>query len=542
MPRLVTSCRVEGHGRTCHRLIVGPGPKGSDTDSDPWRPPVPAGGFRAAAAGADGHQLLVGAAPTAAVFTLRFLRVKTKAALLDFAFSFLKANPSGAGCPLQQLTPRLTGSPPPRRAWALIVAPTHKSRRVVETGLPGVTSCTVAALLRHRPSICAATGQLIFKAAGRASEAAVLRSMPTPPVLVAVDETSMVSAASVSQIQSLCRRVGAALLLVGDDRQLPPLSSTATGHQAPMAELFTRNPRTARLETVMRAALGSPVHRLCMQLRDRHPLQVWPSQSQRDKSSAVILHRSERAWLDAAAEVINSPVWDESPDISRILCWTHRKAVSLSRSLRERRYGHRADLWQESEWLSFPDGLQTPAGPGQIGASLAPATAEGRIVEVGPPETVRTDLGALQWRTPGRGLQRETQLIVETTAQPAVIDLLHGGKISGVFLELPDEIGTWARTLKEHRALVTRKVSRMEDRGPWFAAALSAAAMVPTVRPAGTMTIHASQGSSFGTVFLAGDVRFGLRAPDARALIYTACSRARHRLELLPLTAGGAAT
>ena len=422
----------------------------------------------------------------------------------------------------------------------LIVAPTHKSRRIVETGLPGVASTTVAALLRHRPSICAATGKLVFKSAGRASEAAVLRSMPAPPVLVAVDEVSMVSAASVSQIRSLCRQIGAATILTGDDRQLPPLSQVASGHPAPMSELFTNNPRTARLETVMRAVEGSPVHQLCMLLRRQHPLRAWPSQSHRDKNSAVILHRSERSWIDSAAAAINSSTWDDDPDIARILTWTHRKALSLSRSLRERRYGHRADRWQPDEWLSFPDGIQAPAAPGQIGASLAPATAEARIVEVGPPETVRIDLGTLQWQTPSRGLQRENQLIVETTAQRATVDLQHGGRVS-INLELPDLTGTWARTLKEHRTLVTKKVPELKDRRMWFTAAMAAAAMVPAVRPASVGTIHSSQGSSFTSVFLAGDVRFGLRSPECRALVYTGCSRARHRLELLPLT-GGAAT
>lgn len=91
----------------------------------------------------------------------------------------------------------------------------------------------------------------------------------------------MVPCINVYDLEGLARRLGAALLLVGDDAQLPPVSAAASGVLATeaMAKQFTSNDRTARLETVMRTGDGA-VLQLSRAIRYSPDLRaVWPTKS-----------------------------------------------------------------------------------------------------------------------------------------------------------------------------------------------------------------------------------------------------------------------
>ena len=68
----------------------------------------------------------------------------------------------------------------------------------------------------------------------------------------------MVEGSNVYALESFAGRLGASLLLVGDDAQLPPVSAAAKGVSTTQAMVrqFISNDRTARLETVMRTGAG----------------------------------------------------------------------------------------------------------------------------------------------------------------------------------------------------------------------------------------------------------------------------------------------
>lgn len=169
-------------------------------------------------------------------------------------------------------------------------APTGKAASVLRAKLPGVRVQTVHQLL-YNPntpgeSPPSRVGELEeelrkAKAAGqptaalrielqrerdrvagkppRGEDKVSFRRKPEPSVspscLVIVDEASMVGERMLKDFEAL----GARVLFVGDDGQLPPVKE---------GSWFTRAEHDARLTTVVRQALDSPIIRLSVQIRE----------------------------------------------------------------------------------------------------------------------------------------------------------------------------------------------------------------------------------------------------------------------------------
>lgn len=134
----------------------------------------------------------------------------------------------------------------------------------------------------------------------------------------------MVPCINVYDLEGLARRLGAALLLVGDDAQLPPVSAAASGVLATeaMAKQFTSNDHTARLETVMRTGDGA-VLQLSRAIRYSPDLRaVRPTESQYSEISPICLYQWENAWLSSACAAFNTGKWAADPDYARVLTWT----------------------------------------------------------------------------------------------------------------------------------------------------------------------------------------------------------------------------
>lgn len=118
----------------------------------------------------------------------------------------------------------------------LVATPTHKAARVCREFLADAGAearvCTMASLLKLKPSLDR-DGRIQFASRGAREAADALRG--ERPDLVVVDEASMLGNSTAADLWAPEQEVEAALLLMGDAAQLPPVNQA-------MADLFLRPP------------------------------------------------------------------------------------------------------------------------------------------------------------------------------------------------------------------------------------------------------------------------------------------------------------
>lgn len=412
----------------------------------------------------------------------------------------------------------------------LVATPTHKAARVCRDFLSAAGSearvCTVASLLKLRPRL-GIDGGIEFLSRGLIQAESALRGDDCPGLIV-VDEASMLGDATARDLWSVAQAVQAALLLVGDRAQLPPVNSF-------MAELFLNPPGVrVELQTVQRNS--GAVLALATALRQaEHPSRVWPTSSSpaSQSGSRIVLHQWQSGWLAAAARAICNEAWDADPDGARVVAWANRTAASLGQRLREQRYGAAAaQSWQVGEILIAPGGIQSEGLA--LAAPQAAACSEFRILALEAPTRLERLLGVHPWLTPTRQLQRELAVAAGTDAQQARIENIVTGDELEVWLEPPDGVAeSWGQQCRAVRNSIRQHLGG-GDRRQALAEVADLESIVPVLRQAAALTCHSSQGSSFRSVFVADDLR-RCDGPEARALSYVACSRASEALHLLPM-------
>lgn len=410
----------------------------------------------------------------------------------------------------------------------LALAPTHQALSVLRRGLPdGVALATTAAVLRMRPRVDAASGRLEFAPSGGARDPMTLRALQgfdQPPAAVIVDEASMLGTTAVQSLERICRKMGWALLLVGDPAQLPPIDAGRCARQ------LTHDYPQARLSVVMRTGNG-PVLALSEAIRTtRNLMQVWPTASRRGAESEVILHPNQAAWLDAAATVIGSAEWRHDPSLARIVCWSNAAADRFGAELRRRQWGDQADRWHPGEWLGLPNGI-SPEGDA-LGYQLAPASSEGQLLEVGAPEPLHRHAGSFTWRTPVRQTLREVAIEASTTACRCRIAV--GGSEHSIWLETPDALGSWNRQVRALQNAAKKRICETDPiRAEVFRAILDLSAWCPRSRFLGAGTVHIAQGSTLQRVWVAADISWS--GSEQISLAYVGVSRAQTAVHVTPL-------
>lgn len=419
----------------------------------------------------------------------------------------------------------------------VVLCPTHKARAVVSAGLPNARTATVAATLRLRPAIDGESGQIKFNPSKATPDAAGFLDQGRPPAALILDEASMVPGSNVYALEELAGRLDAALLLVGDEAQLPPVSAVVSGASATaaMAKQFISNDRTARLDTVMRTGAG-PVLQLSQSIRYSPDLRaVWPTESQHSETSRICLYSWENSWLSSATTAFNTEDWAADPNHARVLCWTHRESQRLAALIRRHQHPNSHNIWHPGEWLVAPSGVPQPGKA--LGNPIAHACSEFQILKVERPQTITKATAEFTWHTPIK--QQERTVRVEATTQASVVTVQINDKQLDLLLETPDHLGSWSSQCKELRRIVKAKFNGSNsDRHALFKFIAELESWVPNLRSATTSTIHASQGSSYTHVFIARDLRHALAADpqDAKRLAYVAVSRTRGTLHLQPLS------
>jgi exodeoxyribonuclease-5 len=349
--------------------------------------------------------------------------------------------------------------------------------------------------------------------------------------LVLVDEASMVDSTLLEIALRCAHPFRTRLVFVGDPAQLPPVGE-------PTSPVFAMG-RAAAVSLTEVVRHQGPVLQLATGLRNgqlpcHQPPAVPPV---RDSHGQVaVLPRAD--WLAAAQAALRRGAELDHPDHARILCYTNRALEQLVPIARRAIHGEMAD--------------QLPVLPGEVlitrAAVMAPACRAGEEAAEEPDMLL--------------GSNRE---LVVRDVTPECCDLADFGIGSGdgftapvidtlsaeveagesrLTLRLLPPLGSSARTeldaLMRQLRQQARDAGKQAGRALWRRYFLVRDAFA-SLGPAAVLTVHRSQGSTFGEVFVAGDVFWPADEVLRRQLVYVAVSRASQAVWLVADSRAGGA-
>ena len=324
------------------------------------------------------------------------------------------------------------------------------------------------------------------------------------------------------------------LVFVGDPAQLPPVGE-------PESPVFSMGRSVnASLSEVVRHQ--GPVLQLATGLRSGDlPCRQPPALGLvRDPQGQVaVLPRSQ--WLEAAQAALKRGAELDNPDHARILCYTNRALEQLVPLARRAIHGEMAD--------------QLPVLPGEVlmtrSAVMAPACRAGEEAAEEPDMLLGSNRElVVRDVTPERCDLADFGVGVGDGLTPTVIETLNADVEAGetrLTLRLLPPVGSAGRqsldgVLRSLR-LQAREAGKQQGRSLWRRYFLVRDAFA-SLGPAAVLTVHRSQGSTFGEVFIAGDVFWPSDDILRRQLVYVAVSRASQAVWLSAdnrMASGGAA-
>lgn len=419
-----------------------------------------------------------------------------------------------------------------------VVAPTHKAVGVLRQSLAAVALAptwypsTIHRLLRLRLKRqgdlerCEETGQT----------AAALESLG----LVLIDEASMVDSTLLDIVLRCAYPFQTRLVFVGDPAQLPPVGE-------PQSPVFTME-RVVRMDLKNVVRHQGPVLRLAQGIREqalpcRRPPPLAPVTTANGK--VAVLDR--QAWLLAAQAALRRCAETDNPDLARILCYTNRSLEQLVPIARRALHGSMAD--------------HVPVLPGEVlitrRAVMAPACREGEEASEEPDMVLGSNRElVVRDVTPERcdlvdfglspsdllGDQQQGDLLSTPLSVPVIdtfIVSVEAGEVQLRLRLLPALGGEDRRRLDEVLQRL-RAAARLQSqvggkamaRGLWRRFFLIRDAFA-SLGPAAVLTVHRSQGSTFGEVFVDADVFWPRDAVLRRQLVYVAVSRASQAVTLM---------
>lgn len=402
-----------------------------------------------------------------------------------------------------------------------VVAPTHKAVGVLRQALaleglhPTWYPSTIHRLLRLKlkrqgdRELCESTEQT----------ASALEHLG----LVLIDEASMVDSSLLTIALQCAHTFGTRLVFVGDPAQLPPVGES----ESPVFAM-TRAAQ-ATLRQVVRHQ--GPVLQLASCFRDgRLPCEVPPllATVRTDLGQVGVMNRSD--WLQRAQEALQQAAATDNPDAARILCYTNRRLEALVPHARRAIHGEMADQMAvlPGEVLITRTAVMAPASRdgGETGEEPDLVLGSNRELLVDDVALERCDLAEF-------GVAGDAQLSLAGLGAP-VIETLNARVRCGELelnLRLQPPVGTPARqkldALLQYLRTQARDAGQRGGRPLWRRYFLVRDAFA-SLGPAAVLTVHRSQGSSFGEVFVADDVFWPQDLDLRRQLVYVAVSRARH--------------
>jgi exodeoxyribonuclease-5 len=410
-----------------------------------------------------------------------------------------------------------------------VVAPTHKAVGVLRSHLaaaglsPTWYPATIHRLLRLK---LRRQGDL-----ERCEETAQTAGALEHLGLVLIDEASMVD----SQLLEIALRCAhpfrTRLVFVGDPAQLPPVGEA----ESPVFGMG----RAIRAELRQVVRHQGPVLRLARGIREhalpcRRPPPLPPIRSA--EGMVALLDRQE--WLAGAQAALRRSAETDNPDLARILCYTNRALEQLVPIARRALHGEMAD--------------QLPVLPGEVlisrAAVMAPACRSGEEISEEPDMVLGSNRELVV-----RDVQPERCDLADFGLAAADLagDLLEGGMAVPVIetltatvelgegqleLRLQPPIGSPGRASLEAVLQRLRSAARSADKSAakalWRRFFLVRDAFA-SLGPAAVLTVHRSQGSTFGEVFVDADVFWPKDDVLRRQLVYVAVSRASQAVSLV---------
>jgi exodeoxyribonuclease-5 len=336
--------------------------------------------------------------------------------------------------------------------------------------------------------------------------------------LVLVDEASMVDGTLLDIALRCAHPFGTRLVFVGDPAQLPPVGEA----RSPVFALA----RAAHAVLTQVVRHQGPVLRLATGLRQgdlpcRQPPRLPPVGGPAGR--VALLDRA--AWLRAAQEALRRSAEADQPDLARILCYTNRSLERLVPLARRALHGEMAD--------------QLPVLPGEVlisrAAVMAPACREGGEAAEEPDLVLGSNRELVV-----RDVAPERCDLAEFGVPEAPpIETLSATVEAGealLTLRLLPPIGSAARqgleAVLQRLRQQAREAGKQEGRALWRRFFLVRDAFA-SLGPAAVLTVHRSQGSTFGEVFIDADVFWPADRELRRQLVYVAVSRASEAVTVL---------
>ncbi len=334
--------------------------------------------------------------------------------------------------------------------------------------------------------------------------------------LVLVDEASMVDSSLLEIALRCAHPFKTRLVFVGDPAQLPPVGE----EQSPVFSMGRAV--SAALTEVVRHQ--GPVLQLATGLRHgdlpcRQPPALGPVRD--DQGQVAVLPRAD--WLSAAQAALRRGAELDNPDHARILCYTNRALEQLVPLARRAIHGEMAE--------------QLPVLPGEVlitrAAVMAPACRAGEEAAEEPDMVLGSNRElVVRDVTPERIDLADFGVGSGDGLTPVAIETLCADVEAGdtrLSLRLLPPAGSASRqeldAVLSRLRLQAREAGKQQGRSLWRRYFLVRDAFA-SLGPAAVLTVHRSQGSTFGEVFVAGDVFWPSDETLRRQLVYVAVSRA----------------
>ncbi len=340
--------------------------------------------------------------------------------------------------------------------------------------------------------------------------------------LVLVDESSMVDSSLLSIALQCANAFQTRLVFVGDPAQLPPIGEA----ESPVFSM--KRAITASLRQVVRHQ--GPVLQLASCLRDgRLPCERPPLIPPLRTNLGQVGVLTPSAWLNQAQDGLRRAAACDNPDAARILCYTNRTLDKLVPHARRAIHGAMAD--------------QMAVLPGEVlisrTAVMAPSSRDGAETGEDPDlvlgsnrEVVVEDVTPERCDLAEFGFSGEAQMALSGFEAPVIETVMarvRCGELE-LSLRLQPPAGSVARQrldgVLQGLRNQARDAGKRGGRALWRRYFLIRDAFA-SLGPAAVLTVHRSQGSSFGEVFVSDDVFWPQDLVLRRQLAYVAVSRAQ---------------
>ncbi len=342
--------------------------------------------------------------------------------------------------------------------------------------------------------------------------------------LVLVDEASMVDSHLLEIVLQCAHAFKTRLVFVGDPAQLPPIGEI----KSPVFSMM--NSFKSHLNKVVRHQ--GPVLKLANLLRDENfPCSSPPCFKPFEDDKGLICSLDKNLWLEKAKESLSLSSEQGDPDSARILCYTNKFIERLVPHARRAIHGDMADQMSvlPGETLISRKAVMSLASVEVSHSEEEPGILIGSNVEMEVKDVsyesfTFSDLSLSQYH-------ELEEFKIDTLIAKVQIGLKE------FCIRLIPEVGTYSRqlldsTLKE-LSFKAKEISSTKKTRVFWRDFFCLRDSFASLGPASVLTVHRSQGSTFGEVFIAHDIFWPKDISLRRQLAYVAVSRASRRVWLL---------